>query len=54
MNTIRLTAALHSGELDAVFLRPGSAGSEEFQLRLVSEEPIIVVLPASHPAARQG
>jgi DNA-binding transcriptional LysR family regulator len=53
-NTTRLIAALRSGELDVVFLRPGSAGSEDFQLRILSEEPMIVVLPASHPAAESA
>jgi DNA-binding transcriptional LysR family regulator len=52
-NTTRLVAGLQDGSLDAVFLRPNAAGSEAFQLRLLSEEPMIVALPASHPAAAQ-
>jgi DNA-binding transcriptional LysR family regulator len=52
-NTTRLVAGLQDGSLDAVFLRPGAAGSEAFQLRLLSEEPMIVVLPARHPVAAQ-
>jgi len=40
------------GTLDAVFLRPGTAGSEELHLRLLSEEPMLAVLPASHAAAK--
>jgi DNA-binding transcriptional LysR family regulator len=52
-NTTRLMAGLQDGSLDAAFLRPESAGSEAFQLRALSEEPMIVALPASHPAAAQ-
>jgi len=52
-NTTRLVAGLQDGSLDAVFLRPGAAGSEAFQLRLLSEEPMIVALPARHPVAAQ-
>lgn len=50
-NTTRLVDGLGEGTLDAVFLRPGSAGADGFQLRLLSEEPMVVALPASHPAA---
>ena len=50
-NTTRLMAGLQDGSLDAAFLRPQSAGNEAVQLRAFSEEPMIVALPASHPAA---
>jgi DNA-binding transcriptional LysR family regulator len=50
-NTTRLLAGLQEGSLDAVFLRPGVPGSEGLQLRLLSEEPMVVALPESHPAA---
>ena len=50
-NTTRLVASLQDGFLDAAFLRPGAAGTEAFQLRLLSEEPMAVALPASHPCA---
>src|SRR5271163_2932604 len=50
-NTTRLVAGLQDGVLDAAFLRPGAAGSEAFQLRLLSEEPMVVALPANHPCA---
>jgi DNA-binding transcriptional LysR family regulator len=49
----RLVADLQEGSLDAVFLRPSAALSEAFQLRLLSEEPMIAALPASHPVAAQ-
>jgi len=52
-NTTRLVAGLREGALDAVFLRPGAAGSEGFQLRLLSEEPMLIALPENHPAAAQ-
>ena len=52
-NTTRLVSALNEGELDAAFLRPGSAGLDEFQLRLLSEEPLLAVLPAKHALARR-
>jgi len=50
-NTARLVASLQDGFLDAAFLRPGAAGTEAFQLRLLSEEPMAVALPANHPCA---
>ena len=47
-NSTRLVVGLQDGSLDAAFLRPDTAGSEAFQLRLLSEEPMIVALPAAH------
>ena len=52
-NSVRLAKGLRDGSLDAAFLRPGVAGSEAFQLRLLSEEPMIVAIPAGHPVAAQ-
>jgi DNA-binding transcriptional LysR family regulator len=52
-NTTRLVAGLQDGSLDVAFLRPGAAGSEAFQLRLLSEEAMMVVLPSRHPVAAQ-
>ena len=52
-NTTRLVAGLQDGSFDVAFLRPGGAESEAFQLRLLSEEPMMVALPARHPAAGQ-
>jgi DNA-binding transcriptional LysR family regulator len=52
-NTTRLVAGLQDGSLDVAFLRPGAAGSEAFQLRLLSEEPMVVALPLRHPVAAQ-
>ena len=50
-NTTRLVAGLRDGELDAVFLR-SDTGGDDLQLRRLSEEPMLVVLPASHPMAK--
>ena len=52
-NTTRLVAALNDGRLDAAFVRPGAPGLDGLRLRLVSEEPMVAAMPASHPAASQ-
>jgi DNA-binding transcriptional LysR family regulator len=50
-NTALLIPRLREGTLDVVFLRPGAAGTEELQLRRLSEDPIVVALHKRHPAA---
>ena len=50
-NTTQLVIGLKEGALDAVFLRPGTAGAEELQLRQLADEPMVVALPKAHPAA---
>jgi DNA-binding transcriptional LysR family regulator len=52
-NTTRLVIGLQEGTLDAVFLRPGTSGTEELQLRRLPEEPMVVALPERHSAAGQ-
>jgi DNA-binding transcriptional LysR family regulator len=52
VNSAGLVSGLVEGTLDAAFLRPGTAGVEELHLRLLSEEPMLAVLPASHTAAK--
>jgi DNA-binding transcriptional LysR family regulator len=52
LNTTGLVSAVTEGRLDAVFLRPGSAGSEDLHVRVLSEEPMVAVLPAGHAAAK--
>jgi DNA-binding transcriptional LysR family regulator len=52
-NTARLVAGLQDGSLDVAFLRPSAAGNDTFQLRLLSEEAMLVALPSSHPASAQ-
>lgn len=51
-NTIRLVAGLKEGELDAVFFRSDEAPGDDLQIRLLSEERMVVVLPTTHPAAK--
>jgi DNA-binding transcriptional LysR family regulator len=48
-NTTR--TGLREGTLDVVFLRPGPSGTEELQLRRLSDDPIVVALPKRHSAA---
>jgi DNA-binding transcriptional LysR family regulator len=50
-NTTWLVEGLENETLDAVFLRPDSRKADTFQLRLLSEEPLLAALPASHPVA---
>ncbi|MDQ1119082.1 MULTISPECIES: LysR family transcriptional regulator [Pseudoxanthomonas] len=50
-NSTRLVSGLDEGTLDVVFLRPNPAVAERFQLRALSEEPLVVALPDTHPAA---
>ncbi len=47
----QLADELNEGSLDVAFLRPGFTGNERFQLRLPSEEPMVIVLAETHPAA---
>jgi DNA-binding transcriptional LysR family regulator len=46
-------AGLQDASFDVAFLRPSAAGSQAFQLRLLSEEPLMVALPSRHAAAAQ-
>jgi DNA-binding transcriptional LysR family regulator len=50
-NSPRLIASLREHLLDAVFLRSENFGSDDLQLHPLSDEPMLVALPASHPAA---
>lgn len=52
-STMRLLAGLHEGSLDAAFLRPGEPGYESLEYHLLSEEPMMVALPESHPATQR-
>ena len=47
-NTTRLTAGLDDGTLDIAFLRPEGASGTDLQLRLISEEPMLLAMPAGH------
>lgn len=50
-NTTLLVQHLGDGTLDAVFLRPGAPRTDILQSRLLSEEPMVMALPATHPVA---
>jgi DNA-binding transcriptional LysR family regulator len=52
-NTRRLVTALQDETLDAAFLRPSAVGMETLQLHLLSEQTMVIALPASHPATVQ-
>jgi DNA-binding transcriptional LysR family regulator len=51
-NAMRLIASLKDGELDAAFFRFNESPSDDLQIRMLSEERMVVVLPATHPAAK--
>ena len=53
-NTTRLTAGLDDGTLDAAFLRPEGAGCRDLQLRLLSEEPMMLAIPTGHAMVDEG
>ena len=47
-NTTRLTVGLDDGTLDIAFLRPEGADGRDLQVRLVSEEPMMLAMPTGH------
>jgi len=53
-NTARLITGLRESLLDAVFLRSEDLGGDDLQLHPLSEEPVVVALPASHPVAKSS
>jgi DNA-binding transcriptional LysR family regulator len=48
-NTARLLGSLKENVLDVVFLRSKALEGDDLQLRSLLDEPMLVVLPASHP-----
>jgi DNA-binding transcriptional LysR family regulator len=50
-NTAQLVAGLRSGEIDVAFVRPPRSDGEELEVEPLVEEPIVIVLPESHPRA---
>ncbi|WP_158807168.1 LysR family transcriptional regulator [Beijerinckia sp. L45] len=52
-NSAELIKGLRDNELDVVFLRPGTEPVAGLQMDIVSEEPLLAVLPAGHPAAQR-
>lgn len=51
-NTVRLISGLADGVLDVVFLRSERLERDELKLHPLSDEPMILVLPAGHPSAK--
>uniref|UniRef100_UPI003FD7D948 LysR substrate-binding domain-containing protein n=1 Tax=Acidocella sp. TaxID=50710 RepID=UPI003FD7D948 len=50
-NTPRLAAGLSSREIDVAFVRPPVSNMDELAVEPLVEEPMVIVLPASHPHA---
>ncbi len=50
-NTPQLVAGLRNGEIDIAFVRPPISDGEGLAIEPLVEEPMVVVLPASHPCA---
>lgn len=53
-STGRLITALRENLLDVAFLRSEDLESDDLQLHPLSEEPMLIVLPAGHPAAESS
>lgn len=52
MNTVAQVEALRAGRLDVGFLYlPSDHGHEDLEAETLAEEPLVAVLPASHPLA---
>ena len=49
-NTAPLVTSPHDGKVDVAFLRPGDIVGRDLDLRMLSEEPLVVALPADHAA----
>jgi DNA-binding transcriptional LysR family regulator len=50
-NTPRLATGLRSNEVDVAFVRPPVGNMDELAVEPLVEEPMVIVLPASHPRA---
>ncbi|MDB5407235.1 MAG: transcriptional regulator, LysR family [Rhodospirillales bacterium] len=50
-NTAHLVSALQSGEIDVAFVRPPIIDGEGLAIDLLIDEPMVIVLPESHPRA---
>jgi DNA-binding transcriptional LysR family regulator len=50
-NTPLLVAGLRSREIDVAFIRPPLSDDEGFEVEPLVEEPMVIVLPESHPRA---
>jgi DNA-binding transcriptional LysR family regulator len=50
-NTPLLVAGLRSGEIDVAFIRPPLSDGEGLEVEPLVEEPMVILLPESHPRA---
>jgi DNA-binding transcriptional LysR family regulator len=48
-HTTQLIKGLRDGEFDVAYVRPGEADAEGIKTRVISEEPLMAVLPSAHP-----
>ena len=53
-NSAQLVTGLKDERLDAVFLRQDAVAGDGIRLHVISAEPMVLVLPAGHPAAQGG
>lgn len=52
-NSAQLVTRLKEEQLDAVFLRQDAIADDGIRLHVISSGPMVVVLPAGHPAAKR-
>jgi len=50
-NTPQLIEALHNETVDVAFVRPPLGNDEGIAMRILAEEPMLIVLPLKHPRA---
>lgn len=53
-NSVGLVTGLLDGRLDAAVLRPSNSDPDEIRKHVLVEEPLVAVLPVSHPEAAHG
>jgi DNA-binding transcriptional LysR family regulator len=53
-NTPRLAAGLRGGEIDVAFVRPPVSAADDLRVDPLSQEPMVAVLPQSHPLAGES
>lgn len=53
MNSNVLTELVVRGELDAAFIRPGLEDPKGVRLKRITDEAMLIALPASHPLAKR-
>lgn len=51
-NTVQLIEALHKGDIDIGFIRPGTENPDGLRLYRFADEPMVIAVPAAHPIAK--